>query len=174
MRILLFFLILSLSEISFARSASNPCSIVGSKARRSENLLSALTQVPTPAFLVLDHGGSARFVSPARIYAEVLQTNERSLILNDLEELRFISQTLAHSEILLVLKGKADFDESKTQKVLSVARVLDIRLSLVWLNDTPTPKAIKDLVAGSGGKSFETRDLLNRTDDLCKESLAGG
>lgn len=174
MRNLLLFFVLILSEISLAHGSSNPCRVAGPEVRRSENLLSVLTQVPTPAFVVLDLRGSARFVPPARIYSEVLQTNEHSLIINDLEDLRFISQTLARSEILLVLKGKVEFPEAKAQKILSLAKILNVKISMVWLNDTPVPKSVKNLVAGSGGKTFETRDLLERSGDLCSESLAGG
>lgn len=177
MRKLSCFAFVLFSQISFAStlpSANNPCSIAGAEARRSENLLGALTQWPTPAFFVLDRGGSSRFVAPSKIFADVLNINEKSLIVNDVEELRFLSQTLAHSEILMVLKGKSDLNESKVKKVISVAKILDIKLSMVWLNDFPSPKPLKDLVSETGGRSFETRDLIQRSDDLCRESLAGG
>lgn len=172
MRNLLLVLSLFVSEISFAGKAS-PCSMTGALASRSENLLSALSQVPTPAFMVLEQAGSARFVSPAQVYADVLDTSDKSLIINDIEELRFLSQTLAHSEILMVLKGKADIDGEKAKKVLSVAKLLDIKLSLVWLGEMSSPKALRDLVAESGGRSFETRDLLQKAEEICQESLAG-
>ncbi|RZA25223.1 MAG: hypothetical protein EOP10_07510 [Proteobacteria bacterium] len=174
MRMLMIIISLLLSDIVLAGSNPlNPCAVVGNGAHRSENLMGALTQWPTPAFMVLEQAGAARFVAPSKVYADVLEIHEKSLIINHLEELRFLSQTLAHSEILLVLKEASDLDDVKVKKVLSVAKLLDISLSLVWLNDKPSSKALKDLVAQSGGRSFDTRDLLKRTGELCVETLAG-
>lgn len=174
MRMLLIIISLLLSDVVLAGSTPlNPCAIAGSGARRSENLMGALTQWPTPAFMVLEQGGTARFVAPSKVYADVLGIADKSLIINHLEELRFLSQTLAHSEILLVIKDGSDLDEDKARKVLSVAKLLDISLSLVWLNDKPSSKSLKDLVAQSGGRSFDTRDLLKRSGELCVETLAG-
>lgn len=172
MRIVLTLVLIFASHVSLAAQAT-PCAITESEARRSENRLSALTQFPTPAFMILDQGGSTRFVSPAKVYADVLNTSDRSLIINEPEELRFLSQTLARSEILMILKGKTDFDQVKATKVLSVTKLLDIKLSMIWLGDTQAPKVLRDLVAHSGGRAFGTRDLLQGIDEGCKGGIAG-
>ncbi len=148
------------------------CSTAGPKVEHSENLIGALTLLPTPAFLVLDVQGQARFIPPARAYADVLNTSDRSIIINNVEELRFISQTLAHSHILLVLDGKPEWDQEKSRKVISVAKLLDIKVSMLWLGEQASPKPLKDLVAASGGATFETKDLIQKVDRLCQESLA--
>ena len=171
MRSLIFLGFLFLSEALFA-GTSAICSISGVQAQQSQNLMSALTLVPTPAFLVLDVEGKAKFVPPARAYADVLRTPERAIIINHVEELRFITQTLAHSNILLVLEGDTDWDAEKSRKVLSVAKLLDIKVSMLWLGENASPKPLRDLVLGSGGLAFNTKDLLQNVDRLCLESLA--
>ncbi|MBC7531905.1 MAG: hypothetical protein H7318_10025 [Oligoflexus sp.] len=171
MRLLICLSWLLISDVLLA-GISPICSIAGPKAKQSENLMSALTLVPTPAFLVLEMEGKAKFVPPTKAYADVLQTSDRSIIINDVEELRFISQTLAHSNILLVLEGKNEWDAEKSRKVLSVAKLLDIKVSMLWLGDKASPKALKDMVVQSGGAAFDTKDLFQRVDRLCRESLA--
>lgn len=171
MRLLMLLGCLLIGDVLFA-GVSPICSIAGPKARQSENLMSALTIVPTPAFLVLDRDGQAKFVPPTKAYADVLETSDRSIIINDAEELRFISQTLAHSNILLVLESKPEWDGEKSRKVLSVAKLLDIKVSMLWLGEKASPKALKDMVLQSGGAAFDTKDLLQRVDRLCREALA--
>ncbi len=171
MRNFLLLLSLMLSELCLA----NPCSVVGTESRKSQNLLEALTQYPTPAFLVTEKEGRTRFIPPAKLYAEVLNLSEKSLIINNVEELRFLSQTLARSEVLMVLKETSDFNfaAEKAAKVSSVTKLLGIRLNLVWIGESIGPKVLRDLVEESGGHSFETRDILKKADEICKESLAG-
>ncbi len=171
MRNFLLLFALFASEILVA----NPCAVVGSEAHNSQNLVEALTQYPTPAFLVTEKEGRTRFVPPSKLYADVLNISEKSLIINDVEELRFLSQTLARSEVLMVLKESPDFSfaEDKAAKVGSVAKILNIRLNLVWIGENSSPKTLRDLVQVSGGQSFETRDILKKANEICKESLAG-
>ncbi|RYZ83655.1 MAG: hypothetical protein EOP04_19540 [Proteobacteria bacterium] len=110
---------------------------------------------------------------PSKAYADVLETSDKSIIINNVEELRFISQTLAHSNILLVLQGNSEWDADKSRKVLSVAKLLDIKVSMVWLGEKASPKALKDMVVESGGTNFNTRDLIQRVGRACNEALAG-
>lgn len=175
MRTLFLLATMLISEIALASPVvNNSCLISGSESKRSENLLAALTQVPTPAFYALDQKGKTRFVPPAKVFADVLKIGDKSLILNSLEELRFLSQTLAKSEILLVLtnEGVRDFSEDKLSRVLSVARLMQIKMNVVWIAEEPMPKLVKDLAQQSGGSNFETRDLVQRANDFCQESIA--
>lgn len=172
MRILMLLSFFLLSDVLLA-GISPICSIAGPNAKQSENLLTALTLFPTPAFLVLDTEGKAKFVPPSKAYADVLETSDKSIIINNVEELRFISQTLAHSNILLVLQGNSEWDADKSRKVLSVAKLLDIKVSMVWLGEKASPKALKDMVVESGGTNFNTRDIIQRVGRTCNEALAG-
>ncbi|MBC7661524.1 MAG: hypothetical protein H7249_17645 [Chitinophagaceae bacterium] len=167
--------IASLLLSNLAMASTLPiCSIAGPSSGQSQTILSALTSTPTPAFFIMDVAGKAQFIPPSRAYADILQTPVRSIILNDTEELRFLSQTLAHSNILLVLDGKSssDFDADKSHKVLSVAKLLDIKVSMLWLGEKKSPKILKAMALQSGGSTFETKDLVQRVDQLCRESVA--
>ncbi len=173
MRLLKFILTLSLLTSTFAfGQMATLCSVAGAPGKFSENLLGALTRFPTPAFVVVEQGGQARYVAPSKMYASVLNTPERSIILNDVEELRFLSQTLAHSSVLLVLNGKVEWNEEKAQKVVAVAKLLDIKVSMVWLNESQSPKALRDMVNKTGGSNFASSDLVRQVEKLCKESYA--
>ena len=171
MRLLILLSCIVFSSVSFA-GISPICSVAGVARQQSENLMAALTRVPSPPFVVLEQEGKARFVSPSKMYASILDTSEHSIVINDLEELRFLSQTLSHSTILLVLAGKADWDLEKSRRVLSVAKLLDIKLSLLWLGEATSPKILRDMIVQSGGENFATSDLFYRVEKLCRESMA--
>jgi hypothetical protein len=173
MRLLPLILGFVLSAPSWASpSTSGHCNAPDLKAWNPQNLVGTLTQWPTPRFLILEQDSGPRFVAPSKVYSSILGTHERSLILNSIEELRFLSQALAHSEVLLVLKDHANLDEARATALSRLSHILDIKLSLLWLDDRPSPKVLKDLVRQSGGQSFTTKDLLRRIVDFCPDGVA--
>ena len=126
---------------------------------QSSAYLQALTALPTPPFVPVISRGEARFVSVSGLYAEVLGVSPRSIILNDIEELRFISHTLSGTPLLLVLKSAPEWTAAKSRKVVSVAKTLGLSISLLWLDDSLIPDQLAETIVETQGKSFRSNDL---------------
>ncbi|HET9240967.1 MAG TPA: hypothetical protein VFO10_27120 [Oligoflexus sp.] len=121
--------------------------------------LQALTAMPTPPFVPLITRGEARFVNTAALLSEVAPVSPRSIILNDIEELRFISTTLAGTPLVLILKSAPDWTAEKSRKVVAVARTLNISLSLVWLDESQVPALLASTIAEANGRIIRLNEL---------------
>ncbi len=126
---------------------------------QSSAYLTALTALPTPPFVPVVTRGEARFVSSSFLFSEMLGVSPKSVILNDIEELKFISYTLAGTPLLLVLKAAPDWTAEKSRKVVAVAKTLKISISLVWLDEAVIPSQLATTIADSNGQSFRLNDV---------------
>jgi len=126
---------------------------------QSSAYLQAFTALPTPPFVPLITRGEARFVNTAALFADVIPVSPRAIILNDVEELRFISYTLAGTPLLLVLKSAPDWTAEKSRKVALVARTLNLSLSLVWLDESPIPAQLLTTIAETNGRVVRQNEL---------------
>jgi hypothetical protein len=121
--------------------------------------LQALTAIPTPPFVPLITRGEARFVNTAALLSEVAPVSPKSIILNDVEELRFISTTLAGTPLVLILKSAPDWTPEKSRKVVAVARTLNISLSLLWLDESEVPALFASTITESNGRIIRLNEL---------------
>ncbi len=153
--------LLGLVSVSVLAQAQGPaeCLQQSLAVEQSSAYLQALTALPTPPFVPVISRGEARFVAVSGLYSEVLGVSPRSIILNDIEELRFVSQTLSGTPLLLVLKAAPDWTEAKSRKVVSVAKTLGLSISLLWLDDSLIPDQLASTIAETQGKSFRINDL---------------
>jgi hypothetical protein len=126
---------------------------------QSSAWLQAFTALPTPPFVPLITRGEARFVNTAALLSEVVSVSPRSIILNDVEELRFISYTLAGTPLLLILKSAPEWTSEKSRKVVAVARTLNISLSLVWLDESPVPTQLAITIEEANGRIIRQNEL---------------
>jgi hypothetical protein len=126
---------------------------------QSSAWLQAFTALPTPPFVPLITRGEARYVNTASLFAEVIGISPKSIILNDVEELRFISYTLAGTPLLLVLKSAPDWTAEKSRKVVAVARTLQLTISLVWLDDGLVPSQLATTIAETNGRVVRLNEL---------------
>jgi hypothetical protein len=121
--------------------------------------LQALTAMPTPPFVPLITRGEARFVSTAALLSEVAPVSKKSIILNDIQELRFISTTLAGTQLVLILKSAPDWTAEKSRKVVAVARALNISISLVWLDEGQVPALLASTITETNGRIIRLNEL---------------
>lgn len=126
---------------------------------QSSAWLQAFTALPTPPFVPLITRGEARFVNTAALLAEVVSVSPGSIILNNVDELRFISYTLAGTPLLLILKSAPDWTAEKSRKVVAVARTLNISLSLVWLDESPVPAQLGTTIVETNGRIIRLNEL---------------
>jgi hypothetical protein len=126
---------------------------------QSSAWLQAFTALPTPPFVPLITRGEGRYVNTAALFAEVTGVSPRSIILNDIEELRFISYTLAGTPLLLVVKSAPDWTPEKSRKVVAVARTLQIAISLVWLDEAQVPAQLAATIAETHGRIVRLNEL---------------
>ncbi len=126
---------------------------------QSSAWLQAFTAFPTPPFVPLITRGEARFVNTAALLSEVIPVSPKSIILNDVDELRFISYTLAGTPLILVLKSAPDWTAEKSRKVVAVARALNISLSLIWLEDGPIPPQLATTILETNGRMVRLNEL---------------
>ncbi len=126
---------------------------------QSSAWLQAFTAFPTPPFVPLITRGEARFVNTAALLSEVIPVSPKSIILNDVDELRFISYTLAGTPLLLVLKSAPDWTAEKSRKVVAVARTLNISLSLIWLEEGPIPSQLATTIVETNGRMVRLNEL---------------
>jgi hypothetical protein len=126
---------------------------------QSSAWLQAFTALPTPPFVPLITRGEARFVNTSALLAEVVNVSPGSIILNDVDELRFISYTLAGTPLLLILKSAPDWTAEKSRKVVAVARTLNISLSLVWLDESPVPAQLATTIVEANGRIIRLNEL---------------
>ncbi|MDQ3233790.1 MAG: hypothetical protein M3Q07_18390 [Pseudobdellovibrionaceae bacterium] len=126
---------------------------------QSSAYLQAFTSLPTPPFVPLITRGEARFVNTAALFAEVIDVSPKAIILNEIEELRFISYTLAGSSLLLVLPSAPDWTAEKSRKVVAVARALNLSLSLVWLDESAIPSQLVTTIVETNGRVIRLNEL---------------
>ena len=153
-----FFAVLS-APIMAQSSAAGNCLQQSLAVEQSSAFLQALTAMPTPPFVPLITQGEARFVSTASLYAEVIKVSPKAIILNDIDELRFISYTLAGSSLLLVLKSAPDWTEEKSRKVVAVAKTLKLSLTLVWLDAGSVPAQLATTIEETNGRVVRLNEL---------------
>ncbi|WP_218110326.1 hypothetical protein [Oligoflexus tunisiensis] len=126
---------------------------------QSSAYLQAFTALPTPPFVPLITQGEARFVSTASLFAEVIEVPAKSIIINEVDELRFISYTLAGTSLLLVLNSAPDWTAEKSHKVVAVANLMNITLSLVWVDDRPVPPQLVSTILETNGRVVRLNEL---------------
>lgn len=131
-------------------------------------ILQVIEVQPTPPFVALENSGQTRFIMSSQLLAAILGTSPKALILNDSEELKYISHSLNRSAIFLILSEAKEWSEKKASRVEAVARLQEISISLLWLGPDAAPPSLVELVRGSKGQ-FLTRDVfLAATDNyLC-------
>jgi hypothetical protein len=128
-------------------------------AEQSSAYLQAFTSLPTPPFVPLITRGEAKFVNTAALFADIIAVSPKSIIMNNIEELRFISYALAGTPLLLVLKSAPDWTSDKNRKVIAVARTLNLSLSLVWLDENPIPAQLVTTIVETNGRIVRQNEL---------------
>lgn len=123
---------------------------------KQASLFAALSQLPSLPYVAVEGGG---YRPTSMLLAAVLGASPRSLILNSSDELRYITATLYRSPLILVIDAAKDFDQQKLNKVLAVAKLQEISISLLWLSNAVIPSELEALVAASGGKVWKQTEL---------------
>jgi hypothetical protein len=114
---------------------------------QSSALLRVLTAHPLPyAVPLITRVGPEKYITTSVLFAEVMDVSPMAVIVNNIDELRHISHTLAGTQILLVLKSASGFTEEKSRKVNAVAKTSNITISLVWLGEGPVPMPLAAIV----------------------------
>lgn len=126
---------------------------------QSSSYLAVLTALPTPPYVPIASALQNKFISTSILFAEVLGIDERSVILNNTDDLRFVPQTLAKTSLLLVLDSIQQWDEVKANKVTAAARILKIKISVLWLKNSPVPGTLVSTSKESGGQIFRLPEL---------------
>jgi hypothetical protein len=158
LRNLMLCLVILLSSSGWAQTPTE-CLQQATAVEQSSAYLQAFTSLPTPPFVPLQTRGEARFVNTSALFAEVIDISPKSIIINDIEELRFISYTLAGTSLLLVLKSAPEWTAEKSRKVVAVARALNLSLSLVWLDESPVPAQLVTTIVESNGRVVRLNEL---------------
>ncbi len=147
---------LSLASTVAAQSRIDECEVA------KASLLNLMTIEPTPPYA--SSKGESGYFLMRDLFADVLGSSGKSYIINDIQELRFLASTLYRTPILLVSGRTEGFDLKKLGKVLPVAKLQEIAVSLVWTaNSEPSP-ALLELVKSSGGKFWTLAELKQKID----------
>jgi hypothetical protein len=158
---IVFTLSLFLAVTGAAQAAPSPadlqkCLNDAGKLEHARRILEVMTLQPTPALVPLE---GARFIPANAFFASFFQTPVQGPIINDIDELRFIPFTLSGTSLLIVTKEARSWDAEKSRKVLAVARLQNIRISLLWLETQAPQAALDTLVKESGGQVWLLSDL---------------
>jgi hypothetical protein len=154
-------ILMLLTLLSLPARAQNPTECLNeiTAMEQSSAYLQAFTALPTPPFVPLITQGEARFVNTAALFADVIDVSAKSVIINEIDELRFISYTLAGTSLLLVLNAAPDWTAEKSRKVVAVANLMNLTLSLVWLDDRPVPPQLVATILETNGRVVRLNEL---------------
>ncbi len=163
--------------VSAERTRPEQCLESSEAVAQSTAYLQAMTATPTPPFVPIQAGGEAKFIATAQLFQDIMGMRPPTIILNSLEELRFLPYTLARSQLLLVIKSDGHWTADKTKKVLAVAKTSQIAISILWLSESPASEDVKAISLQSQGQFFRSADLVRRVmDHFCSQeslSIAG-
>ncbi|MCX6131840.1 MAG: hypothetical protein NTX25_22620 [Proteobacteria bacterium] len=139
---------------------------------RASNYLAVLTALPTPPIVPVSGSATMHFATSSQLFSEILDVSPHAVILNEIEELRFISYTLARTSILLVLNSAEGFTAEKSRRVTAVAKMMGIKISLVWLENSNIPEALQSLMSSVRGQSWRLSDLTREVMDKTCDSVS--
>lgn len=143
--------LLNLASFAKAAELSAP-----SSCRIEDKLFKAMSSIPSPLYVALE---DQTYRLGSQIFAQILGSSPQSFVINDSQELRFLPATLFRTPILLVLDQAAEFDRLKLQKVLPVAKLQEIRISLLWLGSAAVPRELEQLVEATSGQLWNRDEL---------------
>lgn len=106
----------------------------------------------------------SQWLSPGELLAPWFSLAKQPIVLNDGDELRFIPHTLPNSDLILLL-DRFDLESWQLERVMAVAKTLQLSLHLFWLADKESlPVKLERLVASSHGQTQFLLDLLAKPD----------
>lgn len=138
----------------------NSCLNSPDEAARTQSVLSSLLTFPTIPYMIGDKDGKVAFLPTSEIFGSILGTPSQATILNQVEELRFLPNTLPHSAVLLVLNTADGLTEEMAIKALSDAKDLDLTISIVWISGEVIPSQLAKL--SQGAKVISREELVRR------------
>lgn len=150
----------------------NSCLNKPEDAARTQSVLSNLLTFPTIPYMIGDKDGKAAFLPTSEIFASILGTPSQATILNQVEELRFLPNTLPHSAILLVLNQADGLTDEMAIKALSDAKDLSLNISIVWIGGEVIPSQLAKL--SPGAKVISREELVRRVFAYSCPTKAGG
>lgn len=126
---------------------------------QSNAYLQFFRTLPTAPFVPLQSSLRAEFVSASQVFAEVLELSPKTLIINHLDELKYLPFTLARSSVLLVIDKAENWTEAKHNKASAVAKTAAIEISLVWLGSAEVPAQLRQTITENGGHLWRLPEL---------------
>ncbi len=124
-------------------------------------IAASLMAWPTPPFVALEGTQQTQFVMTQALFADVLKQREPALLVNEVDQLRFLPYTLASSSLLLILRDAGTWDENKARRVEAVAGLHQMKLSLIWLGQGESPSSLSALVEHTGGRLWNRESLMS-------------
>ncbi|SMF54741.1 hypothetical protein [Pseudobacteriovorax antillogorgiicola] len=87
---------------------------------------------------------------------------KQDLLIHSVSELRFLPYTLSHRKILLIVQRDRELTEARALKVLQVAKMKNIVISVLWIGPGESP-ILSALSAKTSGTYLSTAEIVKKT-----------